>query len=108
MDNIVDKPIPFTDSNKKSPKIAKLRIDRDLCIGAASCVVVYGEVFEMDDENKAVMRLKSGDTTSELVHVSELNVEHIDDETLLLAAQSCPTLAIFLYDAEGNQVYPEE
>jgi ferredoxin len=30
-----------------------------------------------------------------------------DAETILLAAQACPVMAIFLYDEEGNQVYPE-
>lgn len=71
-------------------KIGKIFIDRDLCIGAASCVAVAPEVFELDKENKAVVR----------------NPKGADDETILLAAQSCPTKAIILYDEEGNQIYP--
>jgi ferredoxin len=31
-----------------------------------------------------------------------------DAETVLLAAKSCPTKAIFVYDEEGKQIYPEE
>lgn len=87
-------------------KITRLLVDRDLCIGAASCVVVYPGVFQMDDENKAVILRRDGNHTSESTNITELNVESIDDETLLLAAQSCPTLAVFLFDEDGNQVYP--
>ena len=88
-------------------KIKYLMVDRELCIGAASCIAIYPEVFELDDENKAVILLKSGKKTSEKTDVDMLNVEKLDDDTLLLAAQSCPTAAIFLYDQEGKQVYPE-
>jgi ferredoxin len=38
--------------------IKTLAIDRDQCIGAASCVAVYPDVFEIDDEAKAVLKLK--------------------------------------------------
>lgn len=71
-------------------KIGKIFVDRDLCIGAASCIAVAPDVFELDNENKAVVKNPTG----------------ADDETLLLAAQSCPTKAIILYDEEGNQIYP--
>lgn len=71
-------------------KIAKIEIDRDLCIGAESCVVVAPEVFEMDAENKAVLKNPAG----------------ADDQTILMAAQSCPVAAILLYDEGGNQMYP--
>lgn len=87
-------------------KIKYLMVDRELCIGAASCVAVYPEVFALDDENKAVILQKAGVTTSEKTDVDMLDVTAVDDDLLLLAAQSCPTLAIFLYDQEGTQVYP--
>lgn len=81
-------------------------VDRELCIGAASCVAVYPEVFALDDENKAVILQKAGVKTSEKTDVDMLDVTAVDDDLLLLAAQSCPTLAIFLYDQAGTQVYP--
>ena len=74
----------------KKIKIGKIYIDRDLCIGAASCAAIAPDVFELDGENKAVVR----------------NPKGADDETILLAAQSCPTKAIIIYDEEGNQIYP--
>lgn len=72
-------------------KIAKIYVDRDLCIGAASCVAVAPGVFALDEENKAFVVSPDG----------------ADNETILLAAQSCPTKAIFLYDEDGNQIYPD-
>jgi len=75
---------------KKPSKISKIVVDRTLCIGAGSCIAVAPGVFELDGENKAVV----------------YNDKGADDETILLAAQSCPTRAILLFDENGEQVYP--
>ena len=77
--------------NRAGSKIGKIVIDRDLCIGAASCIAVSGATFELDGENKAIV----------------IGADAADDETLLLAAESCPTKAILLFDAAGNQIYPK-
>lgn len=71
-------------------KIGKIVVDRNLCIGAASCVAVAPGVFELDSENKAVV----------------YNDKGADDDTILLAAKSCPTQAILVFDEDGNQIYP--
>ncbi len=76
--------------NKADSKIGKIVIDRDLCIGAASCIAVARETFKLDDENKAVV----------------INPDAVSDEDLMSAAQSCPTKAISLFDKEGKQIYP--
>ena len=86
--------------------IKTLTIDRDKCIGAASCVAVYPDVFEIDAEVKAVLKLKDGSSTSANTDITALDVTSVDDDTLMLAAQSCPTAAIILYDENGTQVYP--
>jgi len=80
----------LTMADKKPLKITKIVIDRDLCIGAATCVTIAPGTFQMDAENKAIL----------------VNLEGNDAETILMAAESCPTKAIFLYDEDGNQVYP--
>lgn len=86
-------------------KTKKIVVDRNLCIGAASCVIAAGSVFELDGESKAVMVL--GDNKSSgPTEKSQLKDQAVTDETLLMAAQSCPTKAIFLYDEEGKQIYP--
>lgn len=87
--------------------IKTLKIDRDVCIGAASCVAVYPDVFELDSESKAVFQVKDGGNTSGPIDVTLLDVSAVDDDTLMLAAQSCPTGAIFLYDDSGAQVFPQ-
>ena len=91
---------------KKPRRIAKLVVNRDLCIGAASCIAIAPTAFELDAENKAVFIRKKGGPSSEETKHGDLADDNIDDETLLLAAQSCPTQAIILYDEEGNQIYP--
>lgn len=78
------------ETKPKVPKIARIYVDRDLCIGAASCVAIAPGVFALDEENKATV----------------INEKGADDETILLAAQSCPTRAIVLFDEQGNQIYP--
>lgn len=87
-------------------RIGKIMVDRTLCIGAASCVAVASSVFELDPENKAVLRRKSPPPTSDMTARHDLADQTLDDETLLLAAKSCPTQAIIVFDEAGNQIYP--
>jgi len=69
----------------------KIKVDRELCIGAANCVGIAGNVFKIDAENKAVVISEKGDP----------------DDTIMSAAEACPTKAIILVDEEtGEQVYP--
>ena len=37
--------------NRADSKIGKIVVDRDLCIGAASCIAVSGETYNLDNEN---------------------------------------------------------
>jgi len=69
----------------------KVKVARDLCIGAASCIAVSPDTFLLDDANKAVIKGDSQDVP----------------ENILMAAQSCPTTAIIITNAEtGEQVWP--
>lgn len=68
-----------------------MRIDRSLCIGAATCVALAPKAWVLDDEAKAIIL----DTASEET-----------DETLLEAAKGCPVMAIIITDENGKQVYP--
>ena len=92
-------------ADKKS-KVKKIVVNRDLCIGAASCIVNAPGVFELDSENKAVMKLNGGAKSSGPSDRPNLEDKTVDDETIINAAQSCPTKAIFVYDGDGKQVYP--
>ena len=76
--------------NGKTKKF-KIRVDRDLCIGAASCVALAMKTFVLDSENKAIILEENGDLP----------------EAIKLAAESCPTKAIILENVEtGEQEYP--
>lgn len=69
----------------------KVKVLRSVCIGAASCVAVSPQTFELDEENKAVIQEGSKDTP----------------ENILMAAQACPVKAIVVVDTEtGKQVWP--
>ncbi|MBI2074331.1 MAG: ferredoxin [Candidatus Levybacteria bacterium] len=87
----------------------KVKVDRILCIGAASCVAVAPNTFEMDSEAKAVSKKKDGSMTSEYVNYSDIND---NEENILNAAKSCPVNAIVIVevDDQGNevkQIWPE-
>lgn len=75
---------------KEGSNISKIIIDRDLCIGAGSCIAVSPATYKLDNENKAV--------------VIDANVA--SDDELIMAAQSCPTKAIILINKSNKQIYP--
>jgi ferredoxin len=83
-----------------------IKVDEDLCIGAASCVTIAPDTFRLNEQNKAYVldhgQEPNGPTYERVVEVSDDEYEQI-----LLGAQSCPTLAVFLFDEEGNQLFPE-
>jgi ferredoxin len=86
----------------------KLRIvvDPDLCIGAASCVTIAPDVFELNDENKAYV-LDHGQAPGGPSYEREVEMTEEEKDNLILAAQSCPTLAVFIFDEQGSQLFPE-
>ena len=69
----------------------EIRVLRDLCIGAATCVVYGPNTFDIDAEGKAIIK--------------EVDWDRL--EKLVAAAQSCPVLAIEVYE-NGKKIYPKE
>lgn len=72
-------------------KIHKIKVVREACISAATCVVLAKEAFELDAEGIAVVKPTA---------------LTLDDNQILIAAQSCPTQAILLFDEFDNQIFP--
>ncbi len=68
----------------------RVRIDREKCIGSENCIVSAPTVYQIDERDKAVL----------------IDPDSVDDDTLLLSAESCPTEAIILEDDEGRRIYP--
>lgn len=77
--------------SKEGSTISKIVVDRDLCIAAVSCIAVAEETWELDGESKVVVK----------------DANSVDDATLIASAEACPTKAIYLYDTEGQQVWPK-
>lgn len=97
-------PILLSDSDNVTPQtetvttssgrqFTRVVVDRELCIGAASCIAVAPDAYELDNDAKAIIK-------PEWLTV--------DDDTLKASAESCPTLAIFLYNNEGKKVFPDQ
>jgi len=67
----------------------RIVVDREKCQGIGACVGAAPDVFEIDNEGKAIV----------------INAEGADDEAILMAAEACPLEAITLFE-DGEQVYP--
>lgn len=80
-------------SDTKTRQVGDLSVtvDRSLCIGAASCVAVAPQAFELDDQAIAII-LDTADQES--------------SDSLLDAARSCPVDAIIITDKDGKQLHP--
>ncbi len=72
-------------------EIKEIKVDKNKCIGAATCIIAAPKAFELNERNIAVVKEKA---------------YKLSKEELLKAAQSCPVKAITLTDEEGNQLYP--
>lgn len=83
----------------------KIIIDPELCIGAASCVTVSPDFFQLNSDNKAYP-LDRGVSEGDHQYERELEVDDELKEQILLAAQSCPTLAISIFDESDNKLFP--
>ncbi|OGG04015.1 hypothetical protein A2W14_00780 [Candidatus Gottesmanbacteria bacterium RBG_16_37_8] len=68
-----------------------ITVDRDLCIGAASCIAVAPKTWALDNEAKAIFL----DTAVEEA-----------PEAILDSAKACPVAAIIINDENGQQIYP--
>lgn len=87
-----DLPEDISQGFRKEGLIRRVVVDRQACIGARSCALVAALTFKMDEDN--------------LAYVAD-TLDQEDEEMIKLGAQSCPVLAIHLYDKDGNKIFPE-
>jgi ferredoxin len=66
-----------------------VEVDRSLCIGSGDCVDTAPDVFQLDDEDKAVVIDPDGAPVDDIVE----------------AAQNCPVSAITVTGEDGD-LYP--
>jgi ferredoxin len=83
----------------------RIVVDPDLCIGAASCVTIAPDTFVMNVENKAEV-LDHGMVPDAPAYERTMEVTQEELDNIILGAQSCPTLAITIFDDTGVQLYP--
>ncbi len=76
----------------KEGKKVKIRIDKELCVSVGTCVAIANKTFKLDEDGLAEIIDADGD----------------DLNTIVAAAQSCPTKAIEVYDSEGNKLWPKD
>jgi len=69
-----------------------VEVDRNLCIGAASCVVLAPEAYALDDEAKAVI---------------PKTIDNDTEDKILAGAKSCPVDAIIIKDEQGKRIHPK-
>jgi ferredoxin len=67
----------------------EITVDRGLCIGSGDCVDTAPDVFQLDDEDKAVV----------------VNPDGAPTDDILEAAGNCPVSAIFVVGEDGD-LYP--
>ncbi len=67
----------------------RIEVDRDLCIGSGDCVDSQPEVFQLDDEGKAIV----------------IDPDAAPTDGVVEAAQNCPVTAIFVAGEDGD-IYP--
>ncbi|MCX6785376.1 MAG: ferredoxin [Candidatus Komeilibacteria bacterium] len=69
----------------------KIKINKDKCIGCGTCAALAPNTFALSEDYKANVINQTGD----------------NEETIWLAAKSCPTGAIELEDDNGQKLWPK-
>lgn len=83
---------PANPSGPVTVRNLKLVVDRDLCIGAATCIAIAPNTYNLDSEAKAIF------------------LETLDqdpDDVIIDSARGCPVAAIFVEDLNGNKIFPK-
>jgi len=70
----------------------KVWVDRNLCIGAATCIAVAPKTYILDSEAKAI--------------ILQTAQEELP-ETIIESAKACPVAAIIIEDETGKRIFPE-
>lgn len=107
------------DLEPDSNAVTTVRVDRELCQTAAICLAF--NIYELDDEAKAVLLTSNGSTSDEpsnalrtadgdvriqdLLNTGGKTLEEMR-AMVLESAKLCPFNAILVHNAEGGQIWP--
>lgn len=82
---------PQLPSGPVKVRTLRVKVDRDLCIGAATCIAIAEKSFNLDQDAKAVI----------------LNtVDEDSDQVIIDAAKGCPVAAIIIENEKGERIFP--
>jgi len=80
-------------------RTVRIRVDQDLCMASQSCIALAPKVFKIDWSKRK--------SAFEGAPIEVMDEKAADNETIFLAAQSCPWQAIILEDANtGERLFP--
>jgi len=68
----------------------KVNVLKDICIGCGTCVALAEGTFEIDADNKSIVKNQAGNS----------------DEEILNAAKACPVSAIEVHNDAGEKLWP--
>ena len=104
---------------QETNKPSSVAIDREMCLTAAVCLAY--NIYELDDEAKAVLLTQNGlnsdDPTNvlatkdgyvkieDLINPDSVSLEALR-ELVLESAKACPFNAIIVKDQNGKQIWP--
>jgi len=80
----------------------KIDYDRGACIGAAACDVIAPNVFLIDSEGKATIKLPNTEKTPEK-EIVIVELDPVELEQLKNAAEACPVNIIHIIDVETGE-----
>ncbi len=82
--------------------VIRVKVDHAACSGIGSCHDVSPTFFQLDRENRAVVISNEGRESA----AEQLLTVSVEEATQInAAAESCPMVAISVFDAAGNQLY---
>ena len=80
-------------------RTVRIRVDQDLCMASQSCISLAPNVFRIDWEKRK--------SSFEVAPIEVKDERAAENDTIFLAAQSCPWQAIVLEDADtGERLFP--
>jgi len=86
----------------------RITVDQEICIGAASCVLLAPKTFGLNGEGKVfvlnedALDSKKGEMSDVTESIVTVNMD--ERETILDAARSCPVFAIKVFEDDGTEI----
>ena len=79
----------------------KVVLEREKCIGAATCVAVYPERWELQEDAKVSIKadVVKKENNLEIFWITEEELEKFKE-----SAEVCPVNVIHIYDEQGNKI----